>query len=618
MRGAKLLSICALMSLPLAAGPVNIELTGAGDRTVVFASSGQDNLTMATRIGASLFQLDSALWTCLGAAPGGPRIFVIGETHAAAFVESSDVCKADGKALNIRLEPPAQVKLLVWLRNSSARRAALDEIANANWIFRRNLTGIEFSPEFPDVPHNGFAGLEPGNCGDPEDPEENSKSVRSRPAIFRLGVINYYPGFGESNTCDGDPADNHRQNVIFTPDPPVLGYLAHELGHALGLNIHDGDFGRNYNNGHTPPEPEPKDSPQASAIRATFDPVNTMWPHSMILDDHFTLGQVVWLNFSGGSNLGIARREFRNDPAAAFACPKGCPYFRLDDPSLPRLRPSANVGAPNQACPRNQQTLLGSLSNIFHSILPANEVDVKFKLLQAVDDLPKYCSQTDLAENVASRFDLVCKPGNSGCWSAEKHLPTDDARRQYVAFWKRNIVVEGVLQVMLDKAAVAYQKYPSGKICMDDKKCRKDLDAHRSKLQAEDLSKLNGEQVLWLDNPDPSDRSNNRNQAEQEVLRALGIGIENVHDVPSALARLRARATFLSRLRHRNYRVVITRFAHLEDLAAERGKFRVPIIIYSTGVTEERAAAARQHGACQETEDPFDLLRAVLSPCRQP
>src|SRR5689334_11136546 len=120
MPRAWLVSFCTLMCLPLAAGTVKVELTGAGSQTVVFASSGEDNFTKAAQVSSGVFQFDSALWNCSGAAASGPRIFVIGATHAAAFAEAADVCK-DGNVrdVKIELEAPAEVKVVVWLKKAS-------------------------------------------------------------------------------------------------------------------------------------------------------------------------------------------------------------------------------------------------------------------------------------------------------------------------------------------------------------------------------------------------------------------------------------------------------------------------------------------------------------------
>jgi len=144
----------------------------------------------------------------------------------------------------------------------------------------------------------------------------------------------------------------------------VLGYTAHELGHALGVNQADGAPERSYTNGHTPPILRSPSliAGDPNSVNGTmlFDGVNTLWAGSMLLDDRFPLGQVFWMNFSCGCS-------WPKPEASRLKC-LPCPGGAVFPHGLPcRSTHRHEVTTPGDRVSSTLQTMCGTVHSGLHT-----------------------------------------------------------------------------------------------------------------------------------------------------------------------------------------------------------------------------------------------------------
>ncbi len=205
----------------------------------------------------------------------------------------------------IEMRPPREVVIDVWPAGKEFERAARDDIANFDWILEKRLAGVRLRPRFHD-PKELVSNL---TC-------ENAANS----ATYTKGVINLYYGGGRRNLSCRD------NSAVFVHDIPVLGDVAHEVGHKLGLNQPDSE--RVYAAGHT-------------TNAANFTCANVMWTASEILKDELSIGQAAWLGLScssyvadqGGCLLCAARSSGKPEPTSP------CPRFSLGQSPPPAACP---------------------------------------------------------------------------------------------------------------------------------------------------------------------------------------------------------------------------------------------------------------------------------------
>lgn len=255
--------------------------------------------------------------------PGAPRVDLTGHLGPACWQQDSlagviVLAKGraptylPGKSLNqtqevtVEMRRRREVRVDVWPKNEELARAARDDLANFDWILDQNRTGITLKPRFH-----------------PADEKVSAIDCRNADQLHpaQPGAINLFYGGGEANVnCGGASA------AVLVHDIPVLGDVAHEIGHKLGLNQDDSE--RHYPNGHTTDLPR-------------FACENVMWQKSEVLKSTLSPGQSAWMGASCSSFLG---KQGECLPCAEFVegdeelglkaqVPRSaCPRFALGQP----------------------------------------------------------------------------------------------------------------------------------------------------------------------------------------------------------------------------------------------------------------------------------------------
>ena len=195
-----------------------------------------------------------------------------------------------------------EVEVHVWSPDSRLNGLAKDEVLNADWIFSKELAGVTLRPMF-----------------DKQNREELAKLTCENAAgstFFQPGAINVYYGLGlDNHTCD-------TSDIVFIHQIPVLGDLAHELGHALGLFQTDNQ--------------EPKKINGHITDIAPFSCENVMWMRTQYLKNSLSPGQAFWMSQSCKSFLAFSGSCLSCSPESG--APSPCPPFTLG-------------GSPAAACP---------------------------------------------------------------------------------------------------------------------------------------------------------------------------------------------------------------------------------------------------------------------------
>jgi hypothetical protein len=220
-----------------------------------------------------------------------------------------------GDIHTIVMQPIIDVPVSVWIANAAAATQAPLDMANADWIYRKNKVGVQFVPTYRDVSANATAVATIGYGCD-------SIGWIRRSAWYTPNTLNIYyvtdvkpprpwpPSLSGWN-CDrfGDGNIKGDANITFIGPLANLASLAHEIGHAFGLR--PGDQG-----GHT------------NGLKG-FNKNNVMWSGSPTRD-HFSLGQAFRMNTQadewGGTMLianGLRPGPGRTCPplAASDICP---------------------------------------------------------------------------------------------------------------------------------------------------------------------------------------------------------------------------------------------------------------------------------------------------------
>lgn len=219
--------------------------------------------------------------------------------------------------ITIRMRDKRDVPVMVWVPDQgNFESMARDEIANADWIYETALAGITLHPVFTKTPVTAppEAPKDPVMPSCSSDNRDDCCLAVTRSPFFDPGAINIYYGNGSRNfSCNGVPA-------VFIHDRPILGDVAHELGHQLGLNQSD----------HSP-EQLAKTPPANffeqghTTFAKQFSCDNVMFEDTHFLKNSLSLAQAFWISQNGGS--------FVNQNSATFACAdntakeSACPLF---------------------------------------------------------------------------------------------------------------------------------------------------------------------------------------------------------------------------------------------------------------------------------------------------
>lgn len=256
----------------------------------------------------------------------------------------------------IEMRPARELVIEVWPAAEEFVSAARDDLANFDWILEKQMAGIRLKPQF-----------HPASDANRNITCEGAPFAKS----YTKGLINLYYGGGRSNeSC----VDN---SAVLIHNIPVLGDVAHEIGHKLGLN--QGDSERDYSAGHTTNQPG-------------FTCDNIMWTLSEVLKQNLSIGQAAWLGLSCSSFL-AAQGACIPCPAvdsAAGEVPSPCPRFSL----RPTETPEALTAETPTTCPFNCPV---DQAKGLLEVQPATETPNP-------DGRLRLCTRSDLRRRLVDRF----------------------------------------------------------------------------------------------------------------------------------------------------------------------------------------------------------------------
>ncbi len=253
---------------------------------------------------------------------------------------------------HLELRPPRDLIIEVWPAADEFVSAAHDDLANLDWLLESQRAGLRLRPRFHPVKES------PGKISCDTAPFQPS---------YRKGVINLYYGAGRSNeSC----IDN---SAVLIHNIPVLGDVAHEIGHKLGLNQADSE--RDYDAGHTTDQPG-------------FTCDNIMWTLSEVLKHDLSLGQAAWLGLSCNSFLGAQGACLACSFSGSSQGPSPCPRFSLRPPQVSE----SSTGCPFN-CPVDDAKKLLARQPSLETPNP--------------DGRARLCTRADLRRRLADRFNAL-------------------------------------------------------------------------------------------------------------------------------------------------------------------------------------------------------------------
>lgn len=330
-------------------------------------------------------------------------LLVLAPGRAPTYVSGSALNTS--REITIKMLPRREVRVEVWPKTAEFARAAIDDLANFDWILDRSLAGITLKPH-----------LNP--------PDENVASITCANADLHQpvvpGAINLFYGGGAANqSCTGG-----KSSAVLVHDIPVPGDAAHEIGHKLGLNQSDAE--RDYSSGHTTDVP-----------RFTCD--NLMWQKSEILKHTLSIGQAAW--------LGTSCSSFLAKPGECLSCP----IFQEGDGET-----LADV-APRSACPRFTLGQPQAVPNPCPATCSGSE-GIRRLLEQGLKGLEigrdagraRLCTQTDLRQALGKRFREL---RNHVQGRLDLRLSTD-RESEFVEWWMTRIKTI----VIIDAVAEEHQR----------------------------------------------------------------------------------------------------------------------------------------------------------------
>ena len=93
----------------------------------------------------------------------------------------------------------------------------LDEIANTNWLFRRNLVGVIYSPVFVEdftVRREGLLNRIARHGQEVKFPDDGCEELQASAAVLETPGINIFAGFGGNLTC-GATVEHPKKDIVF-------------------------------------------------------------------------------------------------------------------------------------------------------------------------------------------------------------------------------------------------------------------------------------------------------------------------------------------------------------------------------------------------------------------
>ncbi|MGH9718922.1 MAG: hypothetical protein ACRD8O_01815 [Bryobacteraceae bacterium] len=311
-------------------------------------------------------KIDSACWKCPGA-DHVTRLAIFSRGHEVKAFGLDELCKNSSRTLDVELKPRKKVVVHVWLAHSdeSTReefdRAVRDEIVNADWVFNENGTGLTLEltgAHIRDLPGGNLK--KQGDCDEAKDHP-----------VFDPKVLNIFYGSGPYSACRDVP-------VIFTNGIGLLGDLAHEIAHSLGLQ--DGDHKNEYEQGHV------------NGIKG-LGCTNMMFVDGETLEHSLTLGQAFWMNFYHvPSSLAKSPDRSINCATKVGAASNCIPLStRVTLPQSERCR----------ACTREQAEKL----LVGRAVTPQKRV--LNRILGAALFSPRYCTQKTVDDGLNRRFEIL-------------------------------------------------------------------------------------------------------------------------------------------------------------------------------------------------------------------
>jgi hypothetical protein len=217
---------------------------------------------------------------------------------------------AVGDLHTMPLQPVLSMPVSVWVANGGAVAQAVNDIANANLLYRQNKIGVQFAATQNNVSGNAAAVATIGaaSCG-------AVGAIRAS-AWYTANALNIYyvnGGFTGENCARTIPVGDG--NISYLGTIANLASLAHEIGHAFGLR--------------------PAGSGGHTNTVAGFGNNNIMWGGGPPGRDHFSLGQAFRMNTHTDAWGGTMLINDGLVPGPGRACPPlttttTCPALVLD------------------------------------------------------------------------------------------------------------------------------------------------------------------------------------------------------------------------------------------------------------------------------------------------
>lgn len=235
------------------------------------------------------------------------EVFVFSDNNAMAMVSPVTVwTNAAGDILPVNLGPILQAPVNVWLALAGSGPQATTDVAQANFLYNSNNTGIAFNATQQNVSGNAAAlaaiGGAAARC------TAAQLAILQGSAFYVANQLNVYyiNGAFTAGNCVAD------RNVVYVGTAANIASLAHEFGHSFSL------FGNAATGGHT------------NGL-AGFGNNNIMWGGGPATRNRFSIGQAFRFNVDVNSSLNV--NGVRTGPTRtcqALTTSATCPALALD------------------------------------------------------------------------------------------------------------------------------------------------------------------------------------------------------------------------------------------------------------------------------------------------
>jgi hypothetical protein len=235
------------------------------------------------------------------------EVFVFSDDNAMAMISPVTVwTDAAGDVLPVNLGPMLQAPVNVWLALAGSGPQATTDVAQANFLYNNNNTGIAFNATQQNVSGNATALAAIGGAATRCTAAQLATLQGS--AFYVANQLNVYyinGGFTAGN-CVAD------RNVVYVGTAANIASLSHEFGHSFSL------FGNATTGGH-------------SNGLAGFGNNNIMWGGGPATRNRFSIGQAFRFNTDVNSSLNV--NGVRTGPTRtcqALTTSATCPALALD------------------------------------------------------------------------------------------------------------------------------------------------------------------------------------------------------------------------------------------------------------------------------------------------